>query len=130
MVDAAERPDRDERMIVREKSGNGVDLGDFEHLIEGHGRLDAGERFREHCLAATRRARHENIVSSRRRNKQGALRMSLSDNGNEIWIPGQLGSSGERIVVRPHGIRIDRTGEDTYGLPQSSDGNNGNVGDH
>ena len=59
VVRRAERATHHERGLAREHSGHGVNLGDFQGLVEGERRQNRGDALGKHGLAAARRAHEE-----------------------------------------------------------------------
>src|SRR5438034_5328003 len=75
----AERPPRHERLADRQHARHGVDLRGLERLVETHLREDGGEPPGEHCLAAARRADHQNVMPPSGGDLERALRVRLPD---------------------------------------------------
>src|SRR6202007_1382811 len=59
-------------------TGHAVDLRGLKRLFEGERRQDGGHTFGEHCLARTRRADHEDVMSPGTGDFQGPLSCLLA----------------------------------------------------
>ena len=81
---AAERAMRDEPRILPEQSRDAVDLRDLDRLFLRHLRQNRTHAAREHRLARARHADHEDVMTARRCNLQGAFRLILSLHISEV----------------------------------------------
>src|SRR5258708_29851481 len=78
MVWSAKRTGTNQTHAWLEHSGNAVDLGRLDSLIERQRRQDGGNALREHGLSRSRRPDHQDIVSSRGGHFDGALGVELA----------------------------------------------------
>ncbi len=73
----AKRPLPQQSLTRRQHAGDAVDLGGFDGLGKTQGRQYAGQAFRQHGLARSRRPDHEDVVGARCRYLQRALGRNL-----------------------------------------------------
>ena len=64
MVRRAKRPFRNDRMTAVGESRHRVDLGRLDHLVPAHVRKNRRQPFGQHALSRSRRADHQDVVSS------------------------------------------------------------------
>src|SRR3569623_1672629 len=78
VVRRAEGAGPEESAARLEGAGDAVDAGGFDGFLEGEAGKDAGEPFREHGFAGTRRANHDDVVTAGGRDEECAPRAGLA----------------------------------------------------
>jgi len=122
VVRRAERAAHDERGIAVEHPGHGVDLGDFERLVEGQRRQHGWDALGEHGLAAAGRADKKQVVAASGGDLDGALGVLLALDLGEVALGHGL-PGPERVHV-DHGGRgrvlvCNGAGDEAHGLGQA-----------
>src|SRR6266545_99394 len=95
MVRSAEGPLAHEPMARREQAGHAPHRGDLDRLLESEGGQDGPKTARQHGLARSWRAQHEQVVAAGRRDLEGALGPEMAPHiceietvGIQVRIPG------------------------------------------
>ena len=81
------RPERAlgyERVVLRQRAGDGVDFGDFYRLFARERRHDGRQGARQQRLAGAGRAAHQRVVSAGGGDFEGALGVFLPAHGGYV----------------------------------------------
>jgi hypothetical protein len=78
MMRRAERPAGQQSDAARQQSRDAVNLRGLDGFLKSQRRKNAGEAFREHGFAGTRRADHQHVVAARGCHFERALGRGLS----------------------------------------------------
>ena len=101
MMRRPERSPRDQRLSQRQRACHRMDLGRLERLVETHFGENGGQPAGEHRLPRTRWADHQDVVTARRGDLEGALRVRLPLHFGEVdVVPGALGKQPGHIDRR------------------------------
>ena len=92
VVRRPERPARDERLSQRQNSGDRMNLGRLQRLVEAHLGEDRRKASRQHGLAGPRGTDQQDVMPARRRDLERPLGMRLPPHLREI-----------NVVLRPLG---------------------------
>lgn len=94
MMRRPERPDRQQRQPLRQRSGNGMDPGALHRFLKGEGRQDGGQTLGKHTFTGARGPDEQQIMSPGSGNLQSPFGVLLSPDISQVRH-GWLGGSGK-----------------------------------